>query len=111
MYIISVKNLFWLFNRSHKMKMWANEFSLFMQEKERTLNLTVDVFCRLVKQRANVAQIITMYVNNSLFSDLLPWFSCLSLFSTYIPVPDFLVILCTFLTFIIDLKRYHNVIF
>ncbi|KAM7521637.1 hypothetical protein LguiA_011539 [Lonicera macranthoides] len=38
------------------------------KEKERTLNLTVDVFCRLVKQRANVAQIITMLVETHIFS-------------------------------------------
>lgn len=32
-----------------------------MQEKEAALNLTVDAFCRLVKQHANVAQLVTMY--------------------------------------------------
>lgn len=32
-----------------------------MQEKEAALNMTVDVFCRLVKQHANVAQVVTMY--------------------------------------------------
>lgn len=32
-----------------------------MQEKEKALNLTIDVFCRLMMQHANVAQLITMY--------------------------------------------------
>jgi WD repeat and FYVE domain-containing protein 3 len=32
-----------------------------MQEKERALNLAVDVFCRLVKQHSSVAQLITKY--------------------------------------------------
>ena len=31
-----------------------------MQEKEAALNLTVDTFCRLVKRRANVDQLVTM---------------------------------------------------
>jgi hypothetical protein len=44
-----------------------------MQEKETALNLTVDVFCRLVKQHANVAQLVTMYGRSSTF-DLLDWF-------------------------------------
>lgn len=38
-----------------------------LQEKEKALNLTVDVFCRLVKNHANVAQLITMYVDKSFF--------------------------------------------
>jgi hypothetical protein len=38
------------------------------KEKEKTLNFTVDVFCRLVKQHANVAQIITMLVETHIFS-------------------------------------------
>lgn len=29
------------------------------------LNLTVDVFCRLVKQHANVAQLVTLYEHSS----------------------------------------------
>jgi hypothetical protein len=44
-----------------------------MQEKETALNLTVDAFCRLVKQHANVAQLVTMYGRSSTF-DLLDWF-------------------------------------
>lgn len=32
-----------------------------MQEKEAALNMTVDTFCRLVKQHANVAQLVTLY--------------------------------------------------
>ncbi|KAL3328516.1 hypothetical protein AABB24_035913 [Solanum stoloniferum] len=38
------------------------------KEKEKALNLTVDVFCRLVKQQANVAQLITMLVETHIFS-------------------------------------------
>uniref|UniRef100_A0A5B6ZA74 Putative BEACH domain-containing protein lvsA n=1 Tax=Davidia involucrata TaxID=16924 RepID=A0A5B6ZA74_DAVIN len=38
------------------------------KEKETALNLTVDVFCRLVKQHANVAQLITMLVETHIFS-------------------------------------------
>lgn len=38
------------------------------KEKEKALNLTVDVFCRLVKQHANVAQLITMLVETHIFS-------------------------------------------
>lgn len=42
----------------------AYELYLSMQEKEKALNLTVDVFCRFVKQHSNVAQLITLYENN-----------------------------------------------
>ncbi|CAK9143767.1 unnamed protein product [Ilex paraguariensis] len=38
------------------------------KEKEKALNLTVDVFCKLVKQHANVAQLITMLVETHIFS-------------------------------------------
>ena len=38
--------------------MFAN---LLMQEKETALNMAVDVFCRLVKQQSNVAQLVTKY--------------------------------------------------
>ncbi|KAJ9696044.1 hypothetical protein PVL29_008348 [Vitis rotundifolia] len=38
------------------------------KEKEAALNLTVDVFCRLVKQHANVAQLVTMLVETHIFS-------------------------------------------
>ncbi|KAI8522961.1 hypothetical protein RHMOL_Rhmol13G0037500 [Rhododendron molle] len=38
------------------------------KEKETALNMTVDVFCRLVKQHANVAQLITMLVETHIFS-------------------------------------------
>ncbi|KAJ4828594.1 hypothetical protein Tsubulata_004948 [Turnera subulata] len=38
------------------------------KEKEAALNLTVDVFCRLVKQHANVAQLLTMLVETHIFS-------------------------------------------
>ncbi|KAK8630516.1 hypothetical protein V6N13_079306 [Hibiscus sabdariffa] len=31
------------------------------KEKEAALNLTVDAFCRLVKQHANVAHLVTQY--------------------------------------------------
>lgn len=41
--------------------MGADDFFSCMQEKEAALNLTVDAFCRLVKQHANVAQLVTMY--------------------------------------------------
>lgn len=44
---------------------------LYVQEKEAALNLTVDAFCRLVKQHANVAQLVTMYGNLSSLSYLL----------------------------------------
>ncbi|KAJ7972736.1 BEACH domain [Quillaja saponaria] len=37
------------------------------KEKEAALNLTVDAFCRLVKQRANVAQLVTMLVETHIF--------------------------------------------
>ncbi|KAF2314829.1 hypothetical protein GH714_036824 [Hevea brasiliensis] len=38
------------------------------KEKEAALNLTVDAFCRLVKQYANVAQLVTMLVETHIFS-------------------------------------------
>ncbi|CAH9093663.1 unnamed protein product [Cuscuta europaea] len=38
------------------------------KEKEKALNLTIDVFCRLVRQHANVAQIVTMLVETHIFS-------------------------------------------
>ncbi|RWV93365.1 hypothetical protein GW17_00044191, partial [Ensete ventricosum] len=38
-----------------------------MQEKETALNLAVDIFCRLVKQQYNVAQLITKYEFSPLF--------------------------------------------
>ncbi|XP_052169863.1 protein SPIRRIG-like [Diospyros lotus] len=38
------------------------------KEKEMALNMTVDIFCRLVKQHANVAQLITMLVETHIFS-------------------------------------------
>uniref|UniRef100_A0A2P2MDC3 BEACH domain-containing protein lvsA n=1 Tax=Rhizophora mucronata TaxID=61149 RepID=A0A2P2MDC3_RHIMU len=37
-------------------------------EKEAALNSTVDVFCRLLKQHANVAQLVTMLVETHIFS-------------------------------------------
>ncbi|CAN1766236.1 Protein SPIRRIG [Linum perenne] len=37
------------------------------KEKETALNLTVDIFCRLVKQHANVAQLVTMLVETHIF--------------------------------------------
>lgn len=33
---------------------------ILLQEKEAALNLSIDAFCRLVRQQANVAQLITM---------------------------------------------------
>ncbi|KAL3531297.1 hypothetical protein ACH5RR_010619 [Cinchona calisaya] len=38
------------------------------KEKEKALNLTIDVFCRLVQQHGNVAQLITMLVETHIFS-------------------------------------------
>ncbi|XP_024965619.1 protein SPIRRIG-like isoform X1 [Cynara cardunculus var. scolymus] len=38
------------------------------KEKEKALNMTVDVFCRFVKQHSNVAQLITMLVETHIFS-------------------------------------------
>ncbi|KAK4776809.1 hypothetical protein SAY86_005497 [Trapa natans] len=38
------------------------------KEKEETLNLTVDAFCRLVKQQSNVSQLVTMLVETHIFS-------------------------------------------
>ncbi|XP_065020207.1 protein SPIRRIG-like isoform X1 [Musa acuminata AAA Group] len=38
------------------------------KEKETALNLAVDVFCRLVKQQSNVAQLITKFVEVHIFS-------------------------------------------
>ncbi|XP_052479338.1 protein SPIRRIG [Gossypium raimondii] len=37
-------------------------------EKEAALNLTIDAFCRLVKQHANVAQLVTLLVETHIFS-------------------------------------------
>ncbi|KAJ0796789.1 putative BEACH domain, armadillo-like helical, PH-like domain superfamily, PH-BEACH protein [Helianthus annuus] len=37
------------------------------KEKEKALNFTIDVFCRLVKQHANVAQLISMLVETHIF--------------------------------------------
>ncbi|PWA89657.1 beige/BEACH/WD domain containing protein [Artemisia annua] len=37
-------------------------------EKEKALNMTVDVFCRFVKQHSNVAQLITLLVEAHIFS-------------------------------------------
>lgn len=33
---------------------------ILLQEKEAALNWSIDSFCRLVKQQANVAQLVTM---------------------------------------------------
>ncbi|KAK9040930.1 hypothetical protein V6N11_016064 [Hibiscus sabdariffa] len=38
------------------------------KEKEAALNLTIDVFCRLVKQQTNVAQLVTLLVETHIFS-------------------------------------------
>lgn len=38
------------------------------KEKEMALNLTVDAFCRLVKQHANIAQLVTLLVETHIFS-------------------------------------------
>nr|XP_043618861.1 protein SPIRRIG-like isoform X2 [Erigeron canadensis] len=38
------------------------------KEKEKALNSTIDVFCRLVKQHSNVAQLISMLVETHIFS-------------------------------------------
>ncbi|XP_027935476.1 protein SPIRRIG [Vigna unguiculata] len=38
------------------------------KEKEAALNLSIDAFCRLVKQHANVAQLVTMLVETHIFS-------------------------------------------
>ncbi|GMI66498.1 SPIRRIG, Beach-Domain Homolog A1 [Hibiscus trionum] len=38
------------------------------KEKEAALNLTIDVFCRLVKQHTNVAQLVTLLVETHIFS-------------------------------------------
>jgi hypothetical protein len=38
------------------------------KEKEAALNLTVDIFCRLVKRHANVDQLVTMLVETHIFS-------------------------------------------
>ncbi|XP_050935853.1 protein SPIRRIG [Cucumis melo] len=38
------------------------------KEKEAALNMTVDTFCRLVKQHANVAQLVTLIVETHIFS-------------------------------------------
>ncbi|XP_028758438.1 protein SPIRRIG [Neltuma alba] len=37
------------------------------KEKEAALNLTIDAFCRLVKQHTNVAQLVTMLVETHIF--------------------------------------------
>ncbi|KAG7025503.1 Protein SPIRRIG [Cucurbita argyrosperma subsp. argyrosperma] len=51
-------------------KLYWEEFrsSSSEKEKEAALNMTVDTFCRLVKQHANVAQLITMLVETHIFS-------------------------------------------
>ncbi|XP_047325532.1 protein SPIRRIG-like [Impatiens glandulifera] len=41
------------------------------KEKENALNMTVDRFCRLIKQHTNVAQVITMLVETHIFSFVL----------------------------------------
>ncbi|KAI3787780.1 hypothetical protein L2E82_00205 [Cichorium intybus] len=38
------------------------------KEKEKALNMTIDVFCRFVKQHSNVAQLITLLVETHIFS-------------------------------------------
>ncbi|KAL8142570.1 hypothetical protein V2J09_015602 [Rumex salicifolius] len=38
------------------------------KEKETALNMSVDAFCKLVKQHANVAQLVTMLVETHIFS-------------------------------------------
>ncbi|XP_044486072.1 protein SPIRRIG-like [Mangifera indica] len=38
------------------------------KEKEAALNLTLDAFCRLVKQHTNIAQLVTMLVETHIFS-------------------------------------------
>ncbi|CAH1417724.1 unnamed protein product [Lactuca virosa] len=38
------------------------------KEKEKALNMTINVFCRFVKQHSNVAQLITMLVETHIFS-------------------------------------------
>ncbi|XP_027367665.1 protein SPIRRIG isoform X2 [Abrus precatorius] len=38
------------------------------KEKEAALNMSIDAFCRLVKQHANVAQLVTMLVETHIFS-------------------------------------------
>ncbi|OVA05381.1 BEACH domain [Macleaya cordata] len=38
------------------------------KEKEVALNMAVDIFCRLVKQNANIAQLVTMLVEAHIFS-------------------------------------------
>ncbi|KAI3682688.1 hypothetical protein L1987_82849 [Smallanthus sonchifolius] len=38
------------------------------KEKEKALNMTVDIFCRFVKQHSNVAQLTTMLVETHIFS-------------------------------------------
>ncbi|XP_076960004.1 protein SPIRRIG-like [Bidens hawaiensis] len=38
------------------------------EEKEKALNMTVDIFCRFVKQHSNVSQLITMLVETHVFS-------------------------------------------
>ncbi|GJY34659.1 SPIRRIG-like protein [Tanacetum coccineum] len=38
------------------------------KEKEKALNITIDIFCRLVKQHSNVAQLISMLVETHIFS-------------------------------------------
>lgn len=48
----------------------AYGFSFVLQEKEKALNLAIDVFCRLMRQHTNIAQLITMY------EDTVPSFAC-----------------------------------
>ncbi|GMH25785.1 hypothetical protein Nepgr_027628 [Nepenthes gracilis] len=42
--------------------------SVLEKEKETALNMTVDAFCKLAKQHANVAQLVTMLVETHIFS-------------------------------------------
>jgi hypothetical protein len=66
-------------------------YSVFpLQEKERALNLAVDVFCRLVKQYSSVAQLVTKYdslqlhtllsINYAVTLHLFQWVHVYSLF-------------------------------
>lgn len=51
-------------------------FLILVQEKEKALNWTVEVFCRLVKQHTNVGQLITMYAEDSISYNCLILLSC-----------------------------------
>uniref|UniRef100_A0A7N0ZQG3 Uncharacterized protein n=2 Tax=Kalanchoe fedtschenkoi TaxID=63787 RepID=A0A7N0ZQG3_KALFE len=77
LYTLDIKQEFWSSPSSRDKHALELDFKRFWEdfrssgsekEKEVALNMTVDVFCRLVKQHANVPQLLTMLVETHIFS-------------------------------------------